>query len=107
MCLNIGLKIVVHFAALEDNSNVGEMSDPKEAGKRKIASGTSDAPPAKRPQSIRHEVPSLRVVRTDADHTMPVIPPLSRQQSLYMIEGCKTWTTGVQPVLTASHGVDR
>ncbi len=72
---------------------------PQEAGKRKNGE-TSDAPLAKRPRTTLRKVPSLRVDRNKSEHTMPRIPPLSRQQSLYMVEGFRKWTYGVQSITT-------
>ncbi len=99
--LNICWKTPIHFAALDDTSELSQ-----KAGKRKIGE-TSDAPLAKRPHTTLRKVPSLRVDQTESEHTMPRIPPLSWQQSLYMIEGFRTWTTGVQPFTTVSHWIDR
>ncbi len=101
MHLNICWMTPIHFAALEDISE-----PPQEAGKRKIGE-PSDAPLTKWPCTALRKVPSLRVDWIEPDHTMPRIPPLSRQQSLYMIEGFRMWTTGVQPFTTVSHWIDR
>ncbi len=100
--VNIYLTISMHFVALEDTSTSGpEISEPpSEAGKCK-SSKALDAPLSKRPCAIRRDVPSLRVDRSNSEHAMPVIiSPPTRQQALYLVEGFRVWTYGVQSITT-------
>ncbi len=92
--LNICLKNSIYVTALEDTSasEADAVELPQEAGKHK-SSEALDAPLSKRPCTTLHDVPSLRLNRSNTEQATPVIiAPLTRQQMLYLAEGFRVWT---------------